>query len=310
MRWKGVDIGEKILDFGMAIEEHDLLAYVTHEFSVATPSRRRLCLVLRHHSDPLRSHKDASISRIPICLFTIGHPTANVEVAGENVAIATTILDEGATFINRIYVFNWKTGLNKTPVPLQGSSEKPVFLREDILLSPMEDFSFFVYFIPPSSSPSSFSRLVLSLGLPKLADNQIIESMEPQCSPSPTRSSMFPKNLSQERPFFNDPMAATVVFSFTIELAHSEEEEQWAMVVHRKSILDLLPSHELVGGRSTPFTHVPWESWGPPVRFCVDGVAAQFRMNSSGQRYVQHLEMDQRLRVSPYRSITFFDFNP
>jgi hypothetical protein len=184
----------------------------------------------------------------------------------------------------------------------------------------MENFYFLVYFIPPSSSPSSSVRLVLFLGIPMLAGDQTIQSMESQCAPSPTQSSMFPKNFSQERPFINDPMSATIVFSFTIIGSARRDgltRDQLVMVVHRKSLLDLVPLHELVGSRSTSIICVPWKSWNPLIArwFRVDDSARGFRMHSCGQRYVQHAgndEDDEEVEgvAPPPQSITIFYFNP
>ena len=56
------------------------------------------------------------------------------------------------------------------------TSGNPVFLREDILLSSMENSCFFIYFIPPYYLPSSCARLVkLKIGQPTLEGIEIIE---------------------------------------------------------------------------------------------------------------------------------------
>jgi hypothetical protein len=82
------------------------------------------------------------------------------------------------------------------------------------------------------------------------------------------------------------------------------------MVVHKKSLVDLVPLN-IDEGASTP--SLPWESWGPPVTrwFIINESAADFSWNSCGQRYVQ---FTPSILPSPTLrepcTITLYDFNP
>jgi hypothetical protein len=136
--WKTADVGEDILNFGLAIEEHDLLAYIVRQVSIPIPvffvkkylmpssscstSSREIWLVLRHHSDPSRPHGDASVPRILICRIGpdrdiyIDIPRVSIRISGQNIAV--TLEDEHPSQRefeagNYLYVFDWKTGDNK-----------------------------------------------------------------------------------------------------------------------------------------------------------------------------------------------------
>jgi len=94
------------------------------------PSREQLYLVLRHHSDLLKPHKDATLPRIPICAFdrNQGPHSMDIEIAGENVAITARFHDDGQAANAKLYVFNWKTGINKIVRQGNYSSGKQYFI--------------------------------------------------------------------------------------------------------------------------------------------------------------------------------------
>jgi len=153
-----------------------------------------------------------------------------------------------------------------------------------------------------------------------LEGSQIIENIKLRCTPSLTQQSAFPKDFSQGRPFLNDPLTAIVVFSFTVSEETPEEGYNYiwddlVMVVHRKTLLDLVLLHASLDRQDSAPPLVGWESWGPEVTcwFHVIESAEHFKIYSCGQRCVQHLRADGYDTDEEFeapRSITIFDFNP
>jgi len=152
--WKTVNVGEDVLAFGTSIEEHDLLAYVTRRYTFIypnssfdiisfcswttneVPSRQQLSLVLRHHSDQLKPHEDSSIPRIPICTCNPYQYTRvkSVEIVGENVATTVMVSDDEDT-ITWLYIFDWKTGIEKFVSPVSHVLGKQYIIFSFLTLS-------------------------------------------------------------------------------------------------------------------------------------------------------------------------------
>lgn len=99
------------------------------------------------------------------------------------------------------------------------------------------------------------------------------------------------------------------------------EEEEFVMVVHRKSLLELVPFGLFEDPDTLP-TFLSWDSWGPPVTrwFADDAVCGSLIFNY-GQRFVQHLAIgplpttdelddDELDDEDSNDTITIYDFNP
>jgi hypothetical protein len=68
----------------------------------------------RHHSDPTKPHRSASIPIIPLQYPNEqGTPVLSIEIAGENMAVLVMFPDD-VPRVGRLYVFNWKSGIEKT----------------------------------------------------------------------------------------------------------------------------------------------------------------------------------------------------
>lgn len=211
-----------------------------------------------------------------------------------------------------------RLNLNFQASPLPDRCTNAIFLREDLLLVPNTSAcDFQVYHVPASSSSSPSIRLIFSLGLPPLANSMIIENIEAQCQPNPTQISMFPRHFPTKRPFMNDPTAAIIIFSISIiqHCAGSEDTDaaDFVLVVHRKSLLDLIPFDFLEDPNALP-TVIPWDSWGPPSTrwFDDDNFAVESIIYSHGQRFAQHLGSVAATNdfEDNNDTLTIYDFNP
>ena len=69
----------------------------------------------RHHSDPTKPHKSASIPVISLQYANEqqGTPLLSIDIAGENMAVLVMFLDD-VPRVGRLHVFNWKSGIEKT----------------------------------------------------------------------------------------------------------------------------------------------------------------------------------------------------
>jgi hypothetical protein len=121
------------------------------------PSQPQLSLVLRHHSDQLKPHEDASTPRIPICAFStiLDPPITSIEIAGENVAITVASPDHDDN-IPMLYVFDWKSGMSKTVGQVNYGSGRQYFIYFFFILSP-------VPYSPPVRIQFSYEKTFFSL---------------------------------------------------------------------------------------------------------------------------------------------------
>ena len=212
-----------------------------------------------------------------------------------------------------------------------------VFLTDDILINP-NPFrpSIDIYHIRPSgsSSPDLRVRLIHSLYLPPLLQTTgsrvFISNIS--CISRPGAASTFPRFTQQDRPFAPDPANAVIPF---VIAAHREDftRQTFAMVAHRKSLLDLVPWHRLYSDDDpgVPFfqglrSNIPpnlcsmqsWDSWGPPVTRWFSGrhLSTPYITSVSGSRYVQYGTHDLSQNAGGFPgagerdTISIMDFNP
>lgn len=69
----------------------------------------------RHHSDPTKPHKSASVPIISLRYANEQQdtPILSIEIAGENMTVLVMFPDD-APHVGRLYGFNWKLGIEKT----------------------------------------------------------------------------------------------------------------------------------------------------------------------------------------------------
>ena len=260
----------------------------------------------RHYSDPKKPHKSASIPVISARFANEwqGTPVLGIEIAGENMTVLIMSPDDDVSLLARLYVFNWILGIEKTVSsrfqrslkrkidrspqvdPYITYCENVIFLREDLLqLVPDSNrCAFHLYQIPSSSSPTPHIRLVQTLNLPLLKSSAALTGCYLHSAPQPTHRSAFPSHFPHSRPFLSEPESAIITFSFAVSSDQSlEDTEYTCMVVHKKSLVDLVPLNvDEFEGANTPL--LPWESWGPSITrwFIINETLADFSINSCG----------------------------
>ncbi|KDR77415.1 hypothetical protein GALMADRAFT_278639 [Galerina marginata CBS 339.88] len=320
-KWKDVHLGAMVLDFRPAIGEHDLLACVLLVPDDENPSIANVKVILRNYSDTHKDHDAALMPSISVCSVNAQEiPEIHVEISGETLAIIVGLFADlhEPEEVFRLFLFDWKTGYNKTPIPIRVFNPGIVFLREDVLLQPnMKTGALDIYSIPRSSTDGDSNEVqhLLSLCFPSLNPGYFISYMTARCEPGTTSNSDFPKHTPKMRPYANDPAAAIAVILLEIHTPDNEERSQrletdedettrtiinFVMIVHRKALLELVLQQP--EGNANKETKLPWDVWGPPITrwFEVGSFEESFNTDSFGQRYVQLIN----------RAIHIFDFNP
>ncbi|KIM37737.1 hypothetical protein M413DRAFT_30668 [Hebeloma cylindrosporum] len=316
--WTRLAFGEEILEFGSAAMEHDLL--VLSRLSTPTEDHPLPVILIdfRHHSDPRKPHKSASIPVIKLSYEQEQRrtPILSIEIAGENMAVLVMI---PGLLVIRLHIFNWKLGIEKTVDPFPIYCERVTFLTDDLLLIPnslsldSKTPTLNIYRIPSSSAPiPAHIRLVQTLDLPTIKPSTFFAEFWSHSAPDPTHRSAFPPHFPNTRPFLSDPESAIVTLSFRVTSVDNDDDSNcFVIVVHKKALVDLVPL-DVDDGASAPPTS--WEAWGPPVTrwFKIREFPNDFPRISWGQRYVQCTAsafLNRRTRKAP-RTITLYDFNP
>ncbi|KAJ3566659.1 hypothetical protein NP233_g6865 [Leucocoprinus birnbaumii] len=112
---------------------------------------------------------------------------------------------------------------------------------------------------------------------------------------------VFSRDMSLPLPFLDKPEEALVVFDFYSGVSHAQPST--SMVIHRRSLLRLLPPSDQ-WLTINPIC-MDWDQWGPQNTRWFDGFgeAQAFTTISNGQRYIHHLSNGSQL---PF---TVYDFN-
>ncbi|KDR65771.1 hypothetical protein GALMADRAFT_232875 [Galerina marginata CBS 339.88] len=334
-KWDIIHFDAEIIDFGTSIEENDLIASVCLTPIRDFPNMSRLCIILRRYSTQALYDGIAS----PIILLSEEpvnrrHPIVRIEIFGANLAVIVMFMDVMSDAL--MYVFNWRTGSRTEKLdPIPVTYPRLVFLREDILLNPqLAPDSLNIYHIPSSSSERV--HLVQRLKFPQFNPGFGISVIACRGDPSPTTNGLFPQNTPHHGPYTNNPEEAVIVFTLTVTGRDDDSDDDddadeddddgdddneddddednqrasyFVMVVHRKSLLNLLPAHF---DTTSPSRAVPWESWGPPITrwHGVHRHSISFVTISAGQRLVEFRSSRGGREDECNDDIHILDFNP
>lgn len=171
-----------------------------------------------------------------------------------------------------------------------------VVLDKDLILIPdNENWLLCIYYIPPTPVNEPL-KAIQQLLLPSLRGDTIANWSQCRSAPNPTGDGAFPRHIPSSVPFMDQPETALITFQYRLGSEHL------SMIVHRHSIMNLLPSRAdwstMLGPRITD-----WNFWGPPVALW-DKMPVPFShiTTTHGQRYVQ-------FTAYPYGELFLQDFN-
>ncbi|KAJ6566327.1 hypothetical protein B0H19DRAFT_1373956, partial [Mycena capillaripes] len=133
LEWCRIDAGKPISDFGTALQEHDLIAFVTYE---AVPS------------SPPQSSVDVQLFQFLLGLLILS-------LLDENLALSLVYWSNESRDMNTLHVFNWKSGIPKmAPRPIFNTGL--VFLSAETLIAPNAvEATLDVFHIPTSEERTS-----------------------------------------------------------------------------------------------------------------------------------------------------------
>ncbi|KAJ7448780.1 hypothetical protein FB451DRAFT_1375279 [Mycena latifolia] len=250
--WHRVDAGKPFIDFGTAMEEHDLIAMVTYTPRTGNPLVVSVEVLLLKFSTgqphPLAARAALHVHDVQADL---GPPGISIEIAGENLAISLVYWSDGEREMDALHLYNWKTGVSKME-PFPVNTTGLVFLTVDTLIVPnLITASLDLYHIP-SSDDDAPPRLLHSLYLPELARRHILVSFQCRGEPNPRAAHTRPSRAKFR------PRSASALMLFLAELVTNGGPPTYhAFVVHR-------PRLERALALCDPDTvGVAWSEWGP-----------------------------------------------
>ncbi|KAH8989922.1 hypothetical protein EDB86DRAFT_2941489 [Lactarius hatsudake] len=309
LKWQEISLGIQIMDVGMAVHEHDLIAALTARPDKNGPIDRHHTLEIRLLSfssgqpHPLAEQPIIFIASISLIL---GHCNVLIEIVGEYLVLLITFPWQDANE-DMFFLLRWKKGeAHYLRSSDWGAYSYFSFLTEDTLVIPNL-----------LQNTLEIVRIVVDGSLPPLIEHASIVRLACRAEPNPTGSSPLRIPPPSSRPFRDKAADAIVLFNLLIEDANPHpghfrfpETRPFAFVVHRRALIALIPPAHLACApfRSAPATahaEVPWSAWGVPVTrwFESDPASMRWITTTSGQRAVT---MEERTPTP----IIVRDFNP
>ncbi|KAK7042337.1 F-box domain-containing protein [Favolaschia claudopus] len=289
-RWRRIALpsgASTIVDFGLAIEEHDLIVMAT-----ITPTdeddMNSLKLEFFTVSEPNQPHPKAQ-GPIEVERTKLGPPGVILEVVGEHLVFAVTYgFAPGRQPSDSVYVYEWKTRKLKLKLTAECRTYfGVVFLSPDIIMLPNTVANRLELY----SISSDQQAPLLTLHLPRLVPGLSIRTMTARGEPNPQASFRRPSHV----PFHSSVEDSIVIFH--VHFAGPAQIYQFLLFIHRRALLKLLADH-------SPGDTVDYADWGSDLCRWINatGLVMDWITQTSGQRCV----------LLPQRSPTLIllDFNP
>jgi len=290
MQWRRIALPSEestIIDFGLAIEEHDLIVIAT--FTPTEDANEGLVqLEFFTVSAPHEPHPEAQ-GPIKVQNSKWGMPNVILEIVGDHLVFVV-----GYAFaigrvrpLDVVYVYEWKTGKLKLKITAECRTYfGAVFLSPDIIMLPNTTAARLELY----SIASGQKTPILTLHLPRLVPGRAISTMTARGEPNPQGSYRKPRRM----PFHSSAEDAIIVFHINFPV----RSQQFLLFIHRRALLALLTAH-------APGDTCSYEDWGPDICRWINaaGLVMDWITTTSGQRCV----------LLPQRSPTSFimlDFNP
>ncbi|KAF7366507.1 F-box domain-containing protein [Mycena sanguinolenta] len=281
-----------IIDFGLAINEHDLIVMATFTPTTEDGPHGEIKLEFLTVSDPHEPHPDAS-GPISVLESTAGKPSVIIEIVGDHL-----IFGVGYPFAftldpppDAIYVFNWKTRQQKLKIDAECRTYfGAIFLSPEIIMlanTAAARLELWSINNPDQNAP------LLVLHLPRLVPGCDILTMTVRGEPNPQVYHRRPRRM----PFHSS--AENAILSIQLKFARPGMHMQnFMLFVHRHALLALLDAH--APGDSCSYTE-----WGPDICRWIDAtrMATAWITMASGQRCV----LLPQLLPKPF---IMLDFNP
>lgn len=308
LKWRGPSLGIQILDVGMAVYEHDLIAALTAKPDMDSPIDRNHTLEIRLLSfstgepHPLAEQPIIFIASISLIL---GHCNVLIEIVGDFLALLITFPWARDTNEDMFFLVRWKQGeAHRLRTPEWSAYAYFSFLTEDTLVIPnlTQNVLEIVRIVVDGGDDDDVPRLVplCILGLPPLSGASAIVRLACRAEPNPTGSGPPRIPAPSSRPFRDKAEDAIVLFNMLIEdsVQHMgrfqfPETCPFTFIAHRSALLaHILPIQRACAPfRSVPGVEpagVPWPAWGVPATrwFESDPASIRWITTTAGQRAV------------------------
>ncbi|KAI9058025.1 hypothetical protein FKP32DRAFT_1597719 [Trametes sanguinea] len=264
--WSNLDLGKQVIDVGLAIQEHDLIAIVTYSYVNDAQLLASVDIHLLKHSTG-QPHPAAAkpVIHFENIHYLPGHCSIMLEISGDTLCF---LLNNYFPFINAdpatLVVYNWKTGESK--VKQKRSYQDPTIFNSFVLLSPDavvlpiiptnalevcffgDEFAASPASPTPSASKQNSSnarqdapllKIACALDLPPLHPGAIVLRMTCRCEPNPRGPLSSATHTDKLIPFYSDPERAVMILHLHIRLPIGVTKV-YTMIVHRASLLKIV----------------------------------------------------------------------
>ncbi|KAJ7248637.1 hypothetical protein B0H12DRAFT_1123531 [Mycena haematopus] len=296
VQWQCITLPYKesiIVDFGLAIHEHDLIVMVTF-----TPTEEfNHGLVKLEFFTVSESHGPHPEATGPITVQSsrVGKPSVILEIVGDHLIFGVGYplsFALGVPSPDYIYVYNWKTRTQKLKITAECRTYfGAVFLSPEIIMLPNTAAARLELWSITSEEEQNTPLLVLHL--PRLVPGCDILTMTVRGEPNPQVSYRRPRRM----PFH--PSAEDAIITIQLRFARPGIHSQnFMLFVHRRALLALLAAH-------SPGDTCSYTEWGPDICRWVNttGMSTAWVTVASGQRCV----LLPQLTPKPF---IILDFNP
>ncbi|KAL0948596.1 hypothetical protein HGRIS_011154 [Hohenbuehelia grisea] len=307
--------GRLIIDVGVCVYEHDLLAIVTSTPDLdGTTYSVDVTLV---HVSSRAPHIEAQQPTFHVCKLArrAGRLAIAIEIVGDHLALAISFPFTSAAValqldvFDRFYVFEWRTGAMKLNhrAPTHSVYCGLTFLATDTILLPnIGDATLEIWKI----SPEKQIHKIVGLSLPPCTPHAGIRSMTCRSEPNPcTRRAPTSPFLPS---VFYDPVNALVTFNVYAEAQGDPFLHKFLFVTHRIALLKLVTPYSDGQDPESFVTeeppNLPWDQWGPQLTrwFAADDISTRWITVAAGQRCAM-IAQNARRDPSP---LLIMDFNP
>ncbi|TFK83621.1 hypothetical protein K466DRAFT_602712 [Polyporus arcularius HHB13444] len=264
--WRKIDLGKQVIDVGLAIQEHDLVAIVTYSYINEAQLWASIDVHLIEHSTG-QPHPAAAqpVIHFDNIHYLPGHCSIMLEISGNSLCF---LLNNYFPFVTAdpvsLIIFDWKSG--RRMACQKRAYQDPTMFNSFVLLSPV----MVVLPIIPTNSleichlpeeltapapppaegeePQAVPDLITScvLELPTLRGAAIVLRMTCRCEPNPRGPPSSATHADKQIPFFSDPHASAMILHMHIRIPPNHSRV-YTMIVQRSSLLKVF--HEAVALR-------------------------------------------------------------
>ncbi|KAJ6483530.1 hypothetical protein C8R47DRAFT_1197301 [Mycena vitilis] len=277
--WEHIEIGRPVVDFVVAIDEHNLMAVVTYTPHRSDDQLLSVDIVLltfstgKHHEqteNPVIHVHDVEKSR--------NVPRTTIDIAGKHLLLELVYEDEGKD-LNLLHIFDWVSGVPQMD-PFAISNLGSAFLAEDTVLLPNgEGNALDIYRIPQTGQAAMIHSFHLPPLTPSCSIAAIVCEVSPSCSGS--NSHTVP---GDRRRYSSDFEKSLMVISFDITGTDEDNIDRFLFVFLRDEFVDMLNNR-----RKTSHSSTEWPLWGPLLTRWINTAtigSGTFCNMSYGRRFV------------------------